>query len=262
MKKIISVLLALCLCIGLSACAGSNFQEKEMKTDIVGEWIAVNGNAAATFYEDGTGVLEHNGKQNVTWMYNPDSNRYSVAGDGTVQAFVGKEYDMPYMSMMDMDFYHLDDYDNAYTLMLSRRCEDILELTSDMVKISVDETYDLANGMTIQFTAVSVSDTAENDGLQLDYTVMNHRVESVNDPITLDLSAKFYLTEEPKAINMNQSFSLFESMKGESGYSDSIRFSLLAKVEDTVSKYGMVIGALYFEMYGQQYYIDLADCFK
>lgn len=258
MKKLLSAILVLALLCSLTSCSSTQETPPENKTDIVGEWMSPSVNAAAVFYEDGTGELDYGGKHAAQWRYDPSTDEYMVTADTQYTVKAGKEYDMPYISIDGIDFYHPDDYDKAYTLLISRRCEDILELTAGKTQIKTGVNYDLANGVTIQFTGISVSKTAENDGLQLDYTVMNYRTDAVNEPITLDLFAKFYLYDEHEAITMNQSFSLFESIGAESGYSDSFRFSLLAKAEDTVSRYGMVIGALYFEMYGQTYYIDLA----
>lgn len=257
MKRLFCAVLALLLLCSLTAC-GQTENTPGNKTDIVGEWMAPSINAAATFNEDGTGELSLYGNHTASWKYDSESDRYIVTADTTYTVFVGKEYDMDYMSLDGIDFYRPDDYDKAATLMISRRCEDIFELTAEMTQLKTDDAYDIANGVTIQFTGISVSKTAENDGLQLDYIITNDRTDAITAPITLDMNCKCYLADEPDAVTLTQPTTFLESIDAESGYTGSVRFSLLAKVDDTVARYGMVIGAVYFEMYGQTYYVDLA----
>lgn len=256
MKKLLSLILSVSMLLCLVACSGE--QEKQPAVSIVGEWMAPSYNAAAVFNEDGTGELSLHGEYSVTWSVDTRTGKYVVYADETYYVTAGKEYEMPYLNIDGIDFYKMDDYDNAYNLLISRRCEDIVNLTSNMTKVNVGENYDLENGMSIQFTGISVSNTAENDGLQLDYLVVNHRAEAVTEPVSLKLKAKCYLAEEAQAVEMEETFDLFDSLDADSGHNGAFRFSLLAKVEETVNKYGMVIGAVYFEMYGKTYYIDLA----
>ena len=63
MKRIIALVLALVICLSFVGCK----KQKEMKTDIIGQWMAVSVNASVTFNEDGTGELEYGGKQSLTW---------------------------------------------------------------------------------------------------------------------------------------------------------------------------------------------------
>lgn len=260
MKKIIALFLALCLGMSLAACSAE--KEKVMKTDIVGEWIAVNGNAAATFNEDGTGVVEYNGNHNVRWTYNPDTDRYAISGEMEEQVLVSKEYDMDYVSMMDMNFYHLDDYDNAYTLMISRRCEDIVNLTLEMTKIEAFMIYELSDSASFCFTEISRVDGENEDSLQISYCVLNEHADAAFDSLSAVMKGRYYLADFPGAVTTAENITFSESIGAGEMTSGTVEFSLGADSQLTVDSYGMVIGALYFEVNGQSYYIDLGEYFQ
>lgn len=169
---------------------------------------------------------------------------------------------MPYISIDGVDFYRMDDYDNAYTLLISRRCEDILELTADMTKLEIGKSCDLANGVTIQFTDISVIESVDGDGLRLDYIINNNRTEALSAPISVDFNSKFYLAQSHEAMCDTVPTQLCGIIDATSGENGSSSFMLPAKADPTVTKYGMVIGALYFEMYGGSYYVDLGEYFR
>lgn len=258
MKKISAFFLALCLCFGFAACRA---EQKEMKTDIVGEWIAVSVNANAVFYEDGTGEIQYNGKQSVTWMYDPDTEKYVVTADQAYDAFVGKEYDMPYMSIMGIDFYRMDDYDKAYTLMLSKRLEDIMSLTVGMSQIKIDTVYDLANAVTIKFTKISVTENEETDGLVIEYMISNNRTEAVTENLSVTFNGKFYLANRNDAMTMAEQVVLTSAIEQGEIVADAQTISLGVQTQPTIDNHGMFMGVLCFEMYEQNYYIDLGNYF-
>lgn len=255
MKKIITAILALCLCLGMAACKA----EKEDKKDIVGEWMAVSINAAAAFNEDGTGELNYGGTiQSVSWKYDPDTDRYIVAADQTWTVLVSKEYDMDYMSLQGVDFYRPDDYDKAYTLMLSRRFEDITNVTAEMTKIKLDTAYDLTNGVTIAFTQIS----KDGDSLLLNYAVTNNRNETASEGLSAVLQGKYYLANHNSAVTSTTDFNFADSVGAGDMATGSLKFSIAEDPQATIDAYGMVIGALYFEMYGQEYCIYLSEWFQ
>ena len=257
MKKIISILMVLGMLLSFAACSDSE-ETAVNKTDIVGEWMSPSVNASAVFKEDGTGELSLYGTHSATWKYDAKTDRYIVTADKTYNVIVGKEYSMPYMNIDGIDFYLFDDYDNAFTLMISKRCEDIANLTADMTEINVGKSYDFGNGITIIFSNIALSETAEDDGVMIDFMMLNEGETPYNGDLSLTLNGKYYLAEEPAAISRTETFQLAQSIDSCSGVSDSFRFSLVAKVADTVERYGMVIGAVYFEMNEQNYYIDLS----
>lgn len=257
MKRIMVVMLVLSMFFAFCACSA---EQKEMKTDIVGEWIAVSVDASAVFHEDGTGELQYNGKQSAMWKYDPDTDKYVVTGDQTYDAIVGKEYDMPYMSIMGIDFYQMDDYDKAYTLLLSRRLEDISIFTENMTKIELNKKYDLLNTVTIEFTEVTVH--TSGNGLLVSYTVTNDRNEEVSEGLTSISKGKAYLADHNDAVALNASFPWAESIEAQGAISDMLPLMYHESILDTINRYGMVIGAVCFEFSGQYYYFNLSDWLK
>lgn len=260
MKKIIAVLLALCLCIGMAACSA----EEEAKTDILGEWMAVSANASAIFNEDGTGELNSSGTiRTFTWKYDRDLKRYVVAYDIgiTTNAAVGTEYDMQYLNLQGFTFYRMDDYDKARTLMLSKRFEEIAAFTENMTKIKLNTPYDLANAVTVQFTGISVVDLYGNDALQIDYSITNERAEACSDA-TVTMTGKYFLEGRSSATTSTGEFGWEGTIEPGQTFTATRMFDFSEDPQATIDAYGMVIGAVCFELYGGQYYIDLSEYFK
>lgn len=257
MKKFLSVILVFTMMLSIVACSA---QEAPVvyKTEIIGEWMAAAVNAAATFKEDGTGELSIGGKKQATWKYDPATDTYIVVADTTYTVTAGKVYGMPYISINGMDFFQLDDYDNARTNLHSTRCEDIVNLTSDMIQIKTDETYPLADGVYIHFTNIEFSEGENCDGLYIDYMIGNDTESNFTSGLTLTLNAKYYLASKQQAFTGFASIPLASNVTAGSGITDSFEFSLDDKVAETVKRDGMVIGAIYFELNGQNYYIDLS----
>ena len=110
MKKAISLLLALVLCLSLCACGGGNdtpetkgnegintptesqvgkseeTEETEPSVDILGEWHLVSStDYALIFNDDGTGVRKFNGGEtSFTWKYDEELKCYTVALENIV----------------------------------------------------------------------------------------------------------------------------------------------------------------------------------
>ena len=259
MRKIIAAILALSMLLCITACKA---EEKEMKTDIVGDWISVSVNASAVFYEDGTGELSYNGKRSVTWKYDPDTDRYIVTGDQTFNVHVGKEYTMPYMSLDGVDFYHPEDYGNAYTLLLSKRFEDITNLTAEMTKIELNTSCNLVNAVSISFVEISRYDDDNDDGLTIAYTIYNDRAENVSEALAIEVQGRFYLANQQDAVTQKQNVELLTNIAPGDMVMGTFNVTLGADTQATIDAHATVIGILYFEIYGQKYYIDLTDYFK
>ena len=257
MKKITALILLAALCMTMGAC---NKKEPVMKTDIIGEWMAPAVNAAATFLEDGTGVIEFNGKQNVTWSYDPEQDSYVITGQSTNLAVVGKEYDMDLMSVMGIDFYRPDDYDKAYTLMLSKRFEDISIFTENMEKIELNKKYDLLNAVTIEFTEVTRHES--DKGLLVSYTVTNNRKEAVTEGLRSVSKGKGYFADQSAAVDLSGSFQWAEAVEAGESVSDVLALMYHEDILATLNRHGNVIGAICFEFSGKNYYFDLTDWLK
>ena len=262
MKKIIAILLVLAICGSFIGCSE---REKISKTDIVGEWMSPAVNAAATFREDGAGELTLNGTDGVTWEYDVDKDLYLVKADKlekTYNVTFAVEYEMPILTIDGIDFYRPDDYDKALTLLISRRYEDITEHTVDMKKVEINKVYDLNNGVTITFTDVAVTKSDLGDGLNLKFQIMNNRTDRVTDGLTLGLNFRYYLFDQNDVISKTDHMVLAAYVDAESACEGTFPIPLDFQTEKTVSRYGRVIGAVTFEMYGVNYFIDLSDYFR
>ena len=66
MKKALSLIVALVLCLSLVACGGSNASAEKA---IVGEWVCTEEALKIQFNEDKTGILTDDGNENeITWQ--------------------------------------------------------------------------------------------------------------------------------------------------------------------------------------------------
>ncbi len=113
MKKVISLLLALVMCLSLCACGDGNdtlettpnaenestsrfeenevTEEPEIDKEILGEWYYVKSTAiiTLTFNEDGTGVHDQEGTETAfTWKYDEELNCYTIALGAVISATV------------------------------------------------------------------------------------------------------------------------------------------------------------------------------
>ena len=251
---------ALCLCMVFTLVACNKSKDNSAKTDIVGEWMSPSVNAAATFLEDGTGYLEYNGKQNVTWSYDAGSGRYIISGAVNEKALVAKEYDMDFMSVMDIEFYRPDDYDKAYTLMIGKRMEDITIFTENMTEIELNKQYDLLNAVTIEFTEVTVQE--DNKGLLVSYTLTNRRNMPVTEGLSSQSNGKGYFATETGAIDLSRTIQWAESIEADSSVSDITVLMYNENIVETINRHGLVIGVVAFEFSGQYYYFEISDWLK
>ena len=259
MKRIFAMLLVLVVCSSFFGCSEP---AKATKTDIVGEWMSPAVNAAAVFHEDGTGELTLNGTHAATWKYNADQDNYTVTADKTYTVTFAKEYEMPILTIDGIDFYIPDDYDKAYTLLISRRYEEVIELTGEMPKLEENVAYDLANGVTIEFTGIYISKTEETDGILLEYVIMNNRTDAITQPLFIEPYSKFFLADYQDAIERSEHTVLVNGMDASTAHSGSRVYPFNAFTEKTIQRYGRVIGAVVIELGGTHYYIDLGELFR
>ena len=105
MKKALSLILALVLCLSLCACGESSqgVVEDSKDVDIVGEWKGVTG-GIFTFKNDGT--LDISG-ETAEWWYDDDEECYNLSYDGVTLSFTIEEDDgMPFFEIDGDRFYH------------------------------------------------------------------------------------------------------------------------------------------------------------
>ena len=101
MKKAISLLLALVLCLSLCACGGGNdtpettpnaenettphveenteIEESEIGKDVLGKWFVVDSTVSLSFNDDGTGIRVQDGQEvPLSWKYDTEANCYII----------------------------------------------------------------------------------------------------------------------------------------------------------------------------------------
>lgn len=258
MKKFAAVLLGAAMLFTLAACR----KENVLKTEVVGEWIAVSNGTTVVFREDQTAEMTVKGKtQGYTWTYHSDTNSYSLDGIPTYTAKYGKEYDLEYLSISGVDFYRMDDYNTAITLMLSKRHEEIANLTSQMKKVECNTAYDLVDGVTVEFSNIAIVELSGVEVLQIDYSIINNRKDKVSDSASSALYGKYFLKDQVLATLDIGNIAWFSSMDAGEIITNSLVISLKEDPKPTIDAYGKVIGAYYFKMNGQEYFIDLSEWF-
>ena len=100
MKKTISLLLALVLCLSLCACGNS-------KNPIIGEWISDQGVTVA-FYEDGTCTV---GDVEATWSYDETTELCTIHLELSITFSIEKNNGVRFFTVWGMTtYYHADDY--------------------------------------------------------------------------------------------------------------------------------------------------------
>jgi len=106
MKRIITALLILALCLGLYACGGPN-----PKKEILGEWKLLNGSDVLIFHEDGTLTRDD---ETLDWWYDTDGARYCISYYGMTFNFVIKtEDDFRFFTIDGANYYPAADCEKA-----------------------------------------------------------------------------------------------------------------------------------------------------
>lgn len=261
MKKTTALILALIMCVSLASCKPE--EEEIVRKEIVGEWIAVAINAQAVFREDGTGELTmDDATQSVTWKYEASSDSYTVTGEKTYKALFATEYDIDYVIVDGIDFCHAYDYDGAYTVMITRHYEDISALTESMTKVELDSVYDLGNDVSVQF--IDVTKSSDGSSLQLTANFINGSDATVKDILPLTVSSKCYLADHAFAVTATETLDWSFAQDGLAAMeiiTETVDLFRGENIDKTLLLFNDVVGAVYFEMNGTQYYFDLTDWF-
>ena len=116
MKKALSLILALVVCLSLCACGGGNdstetTQAPTPEKAIVGEWKSLDG-AITTFCEDGTGKAPNG--YDFSWKYDKDTGWYMMSLNGmTFSTEISTENGIRFFVIEGIEYYHTDDYEKA-----------------------------------------------------------------------------------------------------------------------------------------------------
>ena len=159
MKKIISLILALILCLGLCACGSSNVesdgatnkQDDTATTDTVaqeyvGEWkanvlkshmgdVKTYGVAVITLNADGTASYR---EKPATWEYKNGTIHLAVTGGGVAVLGIEKEDGKTVLKFSEYTYYRANEFE---------KIDNMPALTEGRTELLVGDTYTTANGM-------------------------------------------------------------------------------------------------------------------
>ena len=264
MKKALSLVLALVLCLSLCACGAGNNE-----TAIVGVWRSVTMDLEAVFDEDGTGWIEGDRvKMNFTWKFDKELNCYMVATSQTFSSNIQTEGDAEYILLTGNKLYRAEHYEQGLSNTIENQRRKIEELAEGKVKLELDVPYDFGNGVIVTYTDIVRCDGVE-DSCRLEVTVEieNNAHDNGNGPILpSERDAVAYLYHVGKTGGSNSFYwSDGESIgltPTETGVYTGTLIYFDKKITDTIEKYGVVMGIVYFEMNGVEYYVDLSEYFK
>lgn len=262
MKRILTFLLALCMIFSMVACNTAAEEPLENKTEIVGEWIGLSGNAYVVFREDGTGELQTNDTQNITWRYDAKRDCYIVTADQDYDAIFFKEYDLEYVKFMGIDFCRSYDYDTAFTIMQTRRYDDIAILTAEMTELELHTVYNLGNGVSVSFS--EITESVDGNGLQIMALFTNESEQTANNIEPIAFNSKCYLfgSSVPATNTLTPQWSFLNTgLVAGACISETVTLFSANNVAQTVKNFREVVGAVYFQMNGTNYFINLKNFF-
>lgn len=169
MKKAISLLLALVLCLSMCACGNSTASNPVTTTAtnaenpnsasnpqnaIVGEWKTLRGNNSVIFNEDGSGS---SGDLEFAWKYDEELSSYSTNYEITPVITIEKDGDYDTIRFFYWTLYRANDYEQARLTYLEKQDNRIAEYIKDKEKLQLNTVYSLEHGE-ITFTEISMGE--------------------------------------------------------------------------------------------------------
>ena len=262
MKKAISLLLGLVMCLSLCACGGGNNNKA-----IVGEWKAVSCDASAVFNEDGSGELSGSflSSGNFTWKYDKELKCYVVASSQSMNITVKTVNEVEYISLGGIQFFRVENYDHAIQITVNDRKGEIAKLIEGKTKLEFGVAYDLGNDASVVFNAIPTRE-GELFNLVLEAAVTNNGTSELEHITGLipSYTARYYLYDAPNGTTSNGG-AVFGSGQNNVPANETVILSspLMTKkiqdVEKALDVFGEVVGVLCFEMNGTEYYIDYSE---
>ena len=153
MKKIISLILALILCLGLCACGSSNVEsdgnankQDDAAQEYVGEWkanvidlsmgdVTIYKVAVITLNLDGTATYRGH---DATWELKGDAIHLAVTGGGVAVLGIDKEDGKTVLKFSKYTYYRANEFEEI---------DNVPALTEGRTELLVGNTYTTANGM-------------------------------------------------------------------------------------------------------------------
>ncbi len=261
LKKLLTVVLALIMCLSLVACGGGA-EEKAWEEFLVGEWIAENGNRdkfpeGLSFNEDGTCII--NGEEyewEVRNTYENDADYFVKDGKNNKYRINASKYDSSYsyinLNEVDAEGNSIGSFGTFYKVEEFTK----IEITEDnwqeyfeTVKKPMSTVED-AFGEVVNVNFYEYLLLGEEYGEVCEY-ISNGAIEysyvHINKKATVDLEAGTYVTGEETYRNTDRTKQT-SSMTGQ--YQDGENIG-----------YGVAIGGLYFDEFPEDT-VSLRDDMK
>lgn len=264
MRKFLSVLMAIFICLSCTACGNfsSSKNDAESTSDghaaaIVGIWKSTT-YYMLTFDNDKTGtLLRDNVYEDFTWHYNEDLSCYEIATSAfasAVIAFLKTEDGTDYLVISDNKLYREEDFVDIFN--------EYIELYQTELagkypaeKIKFNSPYDVES-LVITFTNLVI----ENNKMNLYIEVTNNGTETLyNCPVEVGYRHE-YLRDTiygGSAIGIEFSFNQSHIEPGETGiFTANIANS---NIIDCVTVFETIVGAATCSFDHTSYYIDLSE---
>ena len=155
MKKVISLLLALVLCLSLAACGGNGASAEKA---IIGAWNKEDGYDVCVFSDDGKVAR---GSEQYEWWYDKEAERYSMSVYGLTYTFaIEEDENGRFFTIEGIHYYYVENYDPA--AMDAEYIEkQIATLTEGKTELVVGNTYTTANGAEFTFEKAEITGEAD-----------------------------------------------------------------------------------------------------
>lgn len=169
MKRVLSLILVLTLCIGLCACGDMAAAKKA----IVGEWYATDSDANyVVFNSDGTGKRIADNTDNFKWKYDRELECYTLLFNSSVSATIQEKDGMKQLTINETTYVRSEDHEQVYGKYLDelqKQQEKLREEGNNIVKkqlhpeskqLEAKKKYTHTNGLT--FTVETIEKTTES----------------------------------------------------------------------------------------------------
>lgn len=261
MKKLITIFLAVVICLSLVACGGNSTNGKNA---VVGEWKSANGDTFF-FNSDGTGARDDSDFQ---WTYNTESNLFTMHLMLDISFSIQEENGIKFIELLKTRYYHIDDYEKGFEIEKQAAIDTLNSYTEGRTKIEIGKSYDFSEGVTIAFLGATLIDYS-NGHLCIDATFTgDNSVEKERLYGTYSFEYKTHYISDEVNTSWISSTIQWGANIGEYGGAEELepgatvqtRGSVFSLYNTSVDKLSTVICC--FEMNGIEYYIDLSDYLK
>lgn len=280
MKKVVSILLLLALCISLCACGG--LAQGNSKQALIGEWKSVRYNASFDFRSDGTGTVcnKDGSMQGFSWKYDKELKCYLLAMSQTFTITLQSRDGIAYFEFDKQLFYRTKDYDTGLDWYIkdieALSLEKVKERTQNYTKIELGKAYPLndvhyGEGQQSGTYSIVFKDVKYvNDEILL-YADITNVKEATGSTTSYETSAYYYAYPMGEFLEVDYFNSYFAEIGQDSicvfpypGETKSAisKIVLGSDLIETIEKCGVAYGIIELNLDGSVYYLDLSEHIK